>query len=156
MVVRLFHFVGARVHLNQNGFANAAGAVGHGAVQSQVVEENDVPGFDFQNGGVFDGVFFTQAFLQVLAALDSAQFVGAGVDAQTAHLVGGIGDENDTRHHGVVDGGKVGVVLVHGEWGAVLGGFLEEFGVVKDDVRADEGFCLVEKTAMLESLQPDR
>ncbi len=69
-------------------------------MQREIVEKRHVAGRGFQNGCAFDGIFFQQ-FRSGRAgrAFDAAQLVRAGINPQTAHFVGRVGDVNNGRDH---------------------------------------------------------
>lgn len=62
--------------------------------------------------------------------------MGAGIDAEATHFVSRSADVDDAGDHGVFDRGEVIPVLMHRKRGSVFGWLLEEFGVMKDDVFA--------------------
>ena len=138
----LFDAIVAGVHLDEHGFADFVGAVWHGAVEREIVEEDDVSGLGFERRGVFDGVLIEELGSVLSGGVfDSAELLGSGIDAEASHFVGGFADVDDGCDHRVVLGWEIGPILVHREGRAFLCGFLEKLGMMQDDVVSEDFFC---------------
>ena len=143
----LLQTVVAGVELGEDGFAFARAAVRGGAVDGVAVEEDHVAGGCCDDAGGGEGVAALDLahVAPAMAIGDAAGAVRSGMQAQAAHLIGGVADVDDGGDAVVTFGGEIGPVLVGGKRGADFGGFAEEFGVVEDEVGAEETFREVEE-----------
>ena len=127
-------------------------------MQGKVTEEKHVSRFRRQNGCVLNRVSirnFSISTVSYHATSASELLVRTWVNPYTPHLISGCRDVDDSGYHRVFDRGEVLPILVHRKRRTCLRRFAEEFGMVKHNIRPEDGFSGIEKLLLQERLHPN-